>query len=230
MSWMTTLTARRDPVQREGWRDDAPAHSTPQQRPAVVCDVTALELRQAAERFEARRDSFAQGKGYICRDMASKLDRFGSFASEKQAEFARKLVEWSKPRQDQQQRPAPAELRVDTLHAVLQKHAKFYVGLLTISRRNADQLCWIKHDDCEQVIGKIDGGAVALFDGRLRNAGIDREEIVALLKELDADPLEAAKKHGKLAGRCCSCGRELTNDGSIELGIGPICAEKFAGF
>lgn len=40
-------------------------------------------------------------------------------------------------------------------------------------------------------------------------------------------PLQTAMKYGKLAGRCCSCGRELTNDGSIEAGIGPICAGKF---
>jgi len=34
-------------------------------------------------------------------------------------------------------------------------------------------------------------------------------------------------KYGKLAGRCCSCGRELTDDDSIEAGIGPVCARKF---
>ena len=43
----------------------------------------------------------------------------------------------------------------------------------------------------------------------------------------DRMSLEDAKAYGKLTGTCCSCGRELTNEDSIEAGIGPICAGKF---
>lgn len=56
------------------------------------------ELREAAERFDARRDGFAQGKGDTCRDIAAKVERFGSFASDRQREFAMKLIAWSLPR------------------------------------------------------------------------------------------------------------------------------------
>ena len=59
-------------------------------------------------------------------------------------------------------------------------------------------------------------------------AGVDNNAVREMLNEFEGAPLQAAMKYGKLSGRCCSCGRELTNDGSIELGIGPICAEKFA--
>jgi len=38
-----------------------------------------------------------------------------------------------------------------------------------------------------------------------------------------ADPLAAAVATGKLTGRCCCCGRELTDPVSVERGIGPIC-------
>lgn len=38
--------------------------------------------------------------------------------------------------------------------------------------------------------------------------------------------LEEAAKYGKLYGMCCICGRTLTNEASIEAGIGPICASK----
>jgi len=79
-------------------------------RPALDPKVGDMvdALRTAALRFEARRDSFAQGKGLTCRDIADKLVRFGTFASDKQEDFARKLVEWSLPRQPQQQAQAPA--------------------------------------------------------------------------------------------------------------------------
>lgn len=39
--------------------------------------------------------------------------------------------------------------------------------------------------------------------------------------------LDEAKAYGKVTGTCCNCGRLLTNEESIEAGIGPICASKF---
>lgn len=39
--------------------------------------------------------------------------------------------------------------------------------------------------------------------------------------------LDQAKAFGALYGVCCNCGRTLTDEGSIEAGIGPVCAKKF---
>lgn len=39
--------------------------------------------------------------------------------------------------------------------------------------------------------------------------------------------LEQAKEFGALYGTCCVCGRTLTNETSIEEGIGPVCAGRF---
>lgn len=39
--------------------------------------------------------------------------------------------------------------------------------------------------------------------------------------------LEQAKEFGALYGTCCACGQTLTNEASIEAGIGPVCASKF---
>jgi hypothetical protein len=39
--------------------------------------------------------------------------------------------------------------------------------------------------------------------------------------------LEDAQAFGRLYGWCCCCGRRLTNEESIELGIGPICRTKW---
>jgi hypothetical protein len=114
-------------------------------------------------------------------------------------------------------------VRYDRLHAVMQRHAKFYAGKLTLARKNADQLVWIKHADSERVVGKIDNGILSLWN----RPGVDMEYVADMLAEFERDPLAAAKRFGKLAGICCSCGRDLTNDGSIEAGIGPICATKF---
>lgn len=40
--------------------------------------------------------------------------------------------------------------------------------------------------------------------------------------------LEQAREYGRLYGVCCNCGADLTDEKSIEAGIGPICAKKFS--
>ena len=47
------------------------------------------------------------------------------------------------------------------------------------------------------------------------------------LQEIAKDPLGSAVAYGKRTGNCSACGRDLTNHGSIEKGIGPICAERW---
>jgi len=52
-----------------------------------------------------------------------------------------------------------------------------------------------------------------------------------VLKTLSAATLmslDEAKAWGALYGTCCVCGRTLTNEDSIDAGIGPVCAGKFA--
>jgi hypothetical protein len=53
------------------------------------------------------------------------------------------------------------------------------------------------------------------------------DNVKAAIFEVAKDPLTAAIRHGKETGECSCCGRELTNQESIRLGIGPICREKF---
>jgi len=49
------------------------------------------------------------------------------------------------------------------------------------------------------------------------------------VRQLQADwkmTLEQAKEFGQLYGICCKCGADLTDEGSIAAGIGPICGSK----
>lgn len=50
---------------------------------------------------------------------------------------------------------------------------------------------------------------------------------VSRLSAEDRMTLEEAKEFGHLYGTCCVCGKTLTNESSIENGIGPVCAGKF---
>jgi hypothetical protein len=172
----------------------------------------AAWIRQAAPRF-----GFAQA-------MADAIARWGSLTAGQLAAVTRCAQQDAERAANRASAPRPAAAQLPQLHAVLQRHAKFYAGDLTLSRRREDQLVWIKHAHAEKVIGKIDQGALSLWN----RPGVDMHEVRAMLDEFEGAPLQAAIKYGKLSGRCCSCGRELTNDGSIDAGIGPICAQKFA--
>lgn len=52
-------------------------------------------------------------------------------------------------------------------------------------------------------------------------------DILDLIRAIAESPLEAAKQYGQKTKQCSCCGRELTNEESKALGIGPICAEKW---
>jgi Family of unknown function (DUF6011) len=67
----------------------------------------------------------------------------------------------------------------------------------------------------------VDGPGEAHFNyfGSVRKTGLTAQ---------DKMTLEQAKEFGALYGTCCNCGRTLTDEKSIEAGIGPICAGKFA--
>jgi hypothetical protein len=50
-----------------------------------------------------------------------------------------------------------------------------------------------------------------------------RQQVLELIAK---NPAEALLRFGQLLGRCGHCGRELTNDESRQLGIGPVCRGK----
>lgn len=60
------------------------------------------------------------------------------------------------------------------------------------------------------------------FEGRSAPA-----ELVDYLKAFAANPAEQAALHGKRTGNCCFCGHTLVEQGSVEVGFGPICASRF---
>ena len=47
-----------------------------------------------------------------------------------------------------------------------------------------------------------------------------------LLQRIENDPKQAMTDYGHQSGNCGSCGRALSNEESLALGIGPICAGK----
>lgn len=83
--------------------------------------------------------------------------------------------------------------------------------------KNAGSI-YVKRKD--EYLGKVTAG---LFHA---TSAADAETRASVI-EIASDPHNAAKAYGTRTGSCSCCGRELTNKESIDLGIGPVCREKF---
>jgi hypothetical protein len=79
---------------------------------------------------------------------------------------------------------------------------------------------WVKDREGGKWVGKIVAGKFVRF-----RACTDEQQARVLAAA--ADPAAAARAFGQRFTSCSCCGRELTNAKSRELGIGPICAEKW---
>jgi len=106
----------------------------------------------------------------------------------------------------------------------LDKFARFTVGAMQLSLKNDGSVIWVKYDG--QLHGVIDSYKQTF---RLLHKGLTKDQQATaskLLDWLEEDPEAAAKQDGIMTGRCSCCGRPLTDPASIEIGVGPWCAEK----
>ena len=51
--------------------------------------------------------------------------------------------------------------------------------------------------------------------------------VTALLLDFSRDPAATAAEYGRSTGVCSFCARQLTDDRSVSVGYGPICAETY---
>lgn len=108
-----------------------------------------------------------------------------------------------------------------TLALVVEKNIKLYLGPCKIVKTLAGKICLVDP--------KYGGGYYGTFrpNGDFTPTSRFTVEMLQLLINVEERGLAAIKEIGLLTGNCCVCGRTLTAEGSIEDGIGPICAGKF---
>ena len=52
-------------------------------------------------------------------------------------------------------------------------------------------------------------------------------QLKTLLEELAADPAGVAAAYGKITGHCCFCHQPLSDERSLDVGFGPVCADHY---
>ena len=93
------------------------------------------------------------------------------------------------------------------------------ISLAPATGRNAGAL-YVVEIETDAYQGKVEG----VEFNAMRNASAGT---LAALVSIAKNPMEAAVRYGQKTGKCSCCGRKLTNKVSIEMGIGPICAENW---
>lgn len=100
------------------------------------------------------------------------------------------------------------------------KRAKFYADGLVISTSRYPDTLYVVEIDNDVYQGKI-------VNGNFQAVADANPTTLPRLRKIAENPRDAAVAYGRETGICSCCGRELTNQTSIEMGIGPICASKW---
>ena len=106
------------------------------------------------------------------------------------------------------------------LQLVLEKHVKLYLDGCKVVQAQSGKI---------YLVSLVFGAG---FYGTFRNNGAFMptsactRNMLEQLADVELRGLDAVKEIAQLTGRCCVCGRTLTNESSIEDGIGPVCSEK----
>lgn len=201
-------------------------------------------VRQRAEAaiatyIEAHRPEYdwvvSKGLSFgFARSMVEALNKYSEW-TEKQLAAIRKCMEQDKQREVQRAAQAAAAPVVTgagfermvkafaSAKASGLKYPKFHAADLTFSvpgpmSKYKDGF-FVKEGST--YLGRIDAA------GKWFPVGTTTAEQAERVKTVCADPLAAAVLHGKQTGRCSCCGRELENEESVRLGIGPICRGKW---
>lgn len=75
--------------------------------------------------------------------------------------------------------------------------------------------------------GGVFVGCIRPSTNAMTNKLAEDVELQRHLLEVAKDPAAAAKRYAVLMCRCSFCGLQLTDEGSVEVGYGPICAQHW---
>lgn len=186
------------------------------------------QLDHSAEIAHMRRRA---GKSSFYADLLSKMTAYGKLTENQLAAVRKDMAESEAyfARMKAQREEAAPEVNLSKIEELFGtaranglKKLKFRTEACDISPapehgRNAGSLYVTKDGE---YFGKLTGGKFFAT----REAP---ETIIEQLRELAKDPLAVGVAYGRMTGRCCACGRELTDPVSVANGIGPICESNW---
>lgn len=153
--------------------------------------------------------------------IVSKFFQYGELTENQIAAIERGIAKRDAARAAREQAPVAVFPRIERLVRV--DNLKLNLGVAKVVVFQSGSVGVVGPQYGTGTFGIIEQG------GELRRFRAMTDEVFATLQDVEARGIEALKSIGIATGRCCVCGRTLTDENSIAAGIGPVCAEKAAG-
>ncbi|HEY2154451.1 MAG TPA: DUF6011 domain-containing protein [Isosphaeraceae bacterium] len=211
--------ARTVTVVRRGEPVSVETDITPDEAAAILVDSTGTFVRSLVNAYVDPRSR--------ARMSARQVDWLVFIAAEEVARATRPEPEVI---------PGELDRLVDLFHAVATRLKYPGITLSTEDGRDVSlKLCGSRSRYAGSIAvsnGKKYGDPAGVFYGYLRPDGRWDErasdaQVTDLLRRLAADPVGVAGEYGRLSGNCCFCRLSLTDERSVAVGYGPICADKW---
>lgn len=106
-----------------------------------------------------------------------------------------------------------------TLNLMRDAHIKLYLKDCKLICTLAGKFCLVSLTYGDGYYGTVKGDT-------LYPTSQCKQEYLDQVLKVETEGTSAIREIGLLTGSCCICGRTLTNEESINGGIGPICAGK----
>jgi hypothetical protein len=169
--------------------------------------------------------AYSQQSRYSSEFMGSLLNQYltrGTLSENQIAALARG-IEKQKAR-DAERAQAPVEMfpRIEALVRV--ENLKLHLGGFKVSLSRTGTV-WVSSEE-------FGGGTYGIIEqgGGLKRFKGMTDAMHATLLDVEKRGIVAVKEIGIATGRCCVCNRTLTDDYSIQHGIGPVCSDRVSSF
>jgi len=195
----------------------------------IAMDTFAEKNPEAYAWLQAKAPTFE-----FASSMLESISKYGNL-TDKQMASVNKCVESDKARQQQfakQRTEALNNAKEVTVEAIEVAFNNAKENGIKYPKLNLDTFTFKPASETSKNFGSIyvteEGNYLGkVFKGKFLKVRECNEDQETRIVEACIDPKASAIAYGKKYGSCSTCGRELTNGKSIELGIGPICADKY---
>jgi hypothetical protein len=221
-------------VRQEDWRRDHPA-TNPAEREVTALGIVQVHLsgrdlsfaNSLIEQFNAR-GSLSEKQLYWVRELTKRAQAVAATAAPQQAPAAKAYAP----------QPATTFPRIVELFAKAGRRA----AIVFHTEAGAEFRLSVAGERSQQpgsinVTDAASGFDDRIWYGRIATSGgwqpsrkvpaLLQAEVEAALSFFNTDPAAAAASYGHATNSCCFCRRELTDERSVSVGYGPVCAGNF---
>ena len=197
--------------------------------PVISSDKSTKEVVEAARALTIKH----QGVSEFVTSVISQFDKRGSI-SEKQVSGLKKVVDrnvrWAA---EKAAAPKPTTILLNGI-ALLMEHAAEQLKFPKVRLEGVTLSVAGPKASFPGAVNVTDGGPFGdnkwygrIVDGEFRPSRDNTTAVTHLLIAFNEDPSEVAREHGRKFSHCCFCATEITTKESLEVGYGPICADRY---